>query len=629
MVLRMPDHPESVDESSSSLAGLDIDLALSFVPAWAKEENVRARAARLAETEEDESRGPRPERPARAEREVGRERRGPRPPREGGGRERGGRPERRGAGDRPGRRPRPEGGRGEERRAAPAPVAPVLQGWSLEIQSDPRGVEGMARQLKAGTKAYPLFNLAALVLEKPERFRVSFKRVAEQADSLFQVRVDNSVWLSERDAVAHALARHRDRYYRTETVAVEPPKGAFSFIAVCGMSGTVLGPPNFHDYTAKLMRLHAERFAHVPFEVFKGRVRMVKDEALLEQWKQEQSVREVYIPLERPARPAAAASPAEVVAPATAAENPPAAVVAGAEVTPMPEDAPSAAESAPAPAAKADLVVESASTPESAPAAGESAGAAPTESAVRLESRAALEAHFREHHARRVIMQVRDKTTVPGKVALEISAGPIAARVRRHWEQLRRFPLPLAQRLGQQFVSRGLHLFKAHGRVTYVTPARPRYLDTEATPVDDGIKSILDYLQNHPKAERADQWMALVALRAHLPEAEREPALAKDLLWLLREGHVIDFAGGRLEAARKPRPAPVAAAESTGAEAAAAEAEQHPALEEGQESGEVSATSAEVAEEPALPESPAPVNEIEEVDAAGEPVDGASSEPRS
>jgi hypothetical protein len=99
-------------------------------------------------------------------------------------------------------------------------------------------------------------------------------------------------------------------------------------------------------------------------------------------------------------------------------------------------------------------------------------------------------------------------------------------------------------------------LFKAHGRVTYVTPARPRHLDVESTPVDDGIKGILEYLQAHPKAPRADQWLGLVALRTSLPEAEREAALAKDLLWLIREGHVIDFAGGRLEAARKPKPAP-------------------------------------------------------------------------
>jgi hypothetical protein len=179
---------------------------------------------------------------------------------------------------------------------------------------------------------------------------------------------------------------------------------------------------------------------------------------------------------------------------------------------------------------------------------------------VKLSTRAELEAHFRQHHAARIITQIREKAVVPGPVALQSSAGPVAARVRRKWEELRRFPLPLAQRLGQQFVSRGLHLFKAHGRVTYVTPVRPRYLDLESTPVEEGIKAILEYLQAHPKASRADQWLGLVALRASLPEAEREAALAKDLLWLIREGHVIDFAGGRLEAARKPKPAPAPAA---------------------------------------------------------------------
>jgi hypothetical protein len=409
----------------------------------------------------------------------------------------------------------------------------LLAGWSVEIQSDPRGVEGMAQQLKSGGKAYPLFNLAGLVLERPERFRASFKKSAETAEALFQVKLDGSLWLSERDAVAHVLARHRDRYYLTETVPIDPPKGAFGFIAVCGMSGTVLGPPNFHDYVPRLMRLHAERFAHMPFDVFKSRIRMEKDEALIEKWKQEQSVQEVYVPVERPARGTAApaADAAQSAVPEEAA--PEQTVVSAPEPVVPPGEASDGGAPAAAPVAEI-----------------------PAQPGLKLSTRAELEAHFRQHHAVRIIAEVREKAAVPGPVALQSSAGPVAARVRRMWEELRRFPLPLAQRLGQQFASRGLHLFKAHGRVTYVTPARPRHLDVESTPVDDGIKGILEYLQAHPKAPRADQWLGLVALRTSLPEAEREAALAKDLLWLIREGHVIDFAGGRLEAARKPKPAP-------------------------------------------------------------------------
>lgn len=572
--------PDSSDPASPSqpLTGLDIDLALSFVPAWAKQDAVRERPTFMTASEGEGERSAAPPRgrreggPGRGPREDGPRRR---PEGVGGARRPDGERPRRGG---PDRGPRGTGHRERTERRAPAP--PALQGWSVEIQADPRGVEGMAQQLKAGSKAYPLFNLAGLVLEKPERFRASFKRIAEKPEPLFQVKLDGSLWLTERDAVAHVLAHHRDRYYRTESIQVEPPKGAFSFIAVCGMSGTVLGPPNFHDYTPRLLRLHAERFPHMPFEVFKSRIKMVKDEALLEQWKKEQSIQEIYIPLARPPRRStgnAAAATEVPQAPAASVESQPS-LEASAEAAAPAEAEPGAASAVGAGTLPAEN--EAGSAPEEAAAEtspGPQVAAEPAPDAAsgpKLSSRADLEAHFRQHHAARIITAVRDKAALPARVALQSSAAAVASRVRRLWEELRRFPLPLAQRLGQQFTSRGLYLFKAHGRVTYVTPVRPRYLDLENTPVDDHVRGILEYLHAHPKVSRADQWLGLVALRSALPEAEREAALAKDLLWLIREGHVIDFAGGRLEAARKPKPLPVSAPRAgaevtTGAEAAA------------------------------------------------------------
>ncbi len=125
------------------------------------------------------------------------------------------------------------------------------------------------------------------------------------------------------------------------------------------------------------------------------------------------------------------------------------------------------------------------------------------------------------------------------------------------WEELNRFPLPLAHMLGQQLVAKGLHLFKAHENITYAGVARPHYLDRQATPVAEGVSQILDYVEAHPALPRAEQWKALVALRP-IPEGgvekERDAAVAADLSWLLHEGHIIDFAQRGLEAARKPKP---------------------------------------------------------------------------
>jgi len=125
---------------------------------------------------------------------------------------------------------------------------------------------------------------------------------------------------------------------------------------------------------------------------------------------------------------------------------------------------------------------------------------------------------------------------------------------------LTRFPLPLAHSLGERLASKGLQIFKAHENITCVGVARPRYLDRQATPVSDRLSAMLTYLEEHPKTPRNEQWQALLELFPLTeagPEA-REAAVAADLFWLLHQGHVVDYAGKGLEAARKQhqRPAP-------------------------------------------------------------------------
>ena len=71
----------------------------------------------------------------------------------------------------------------------------------------------------------------------------------------------------------------------------EPPKGVYTFVAQCGISGVILGPPNHHDYQNKLRELHESRFSRMPFEMFKSRVRIVREEAVVKQWVEDQSWR--------------------------------------------------------------------------------------------------------------------------------------------------------------------------------------------------------------------------------------------------------------------------------------------------------------------------------------------------
>src|SRR5215469_7331154 len=411
----------------STLPDNELDLEKLFLPAWAQEP---ASAKHYATYEGEEEKTDR------------RDRRGPRPPRrEGppGERGRGPRPQgdRRGPPRRDGDRGRPPGkgrrdfdrGQPRERREAPPPLPEV----NIALAPDGKGVESLARQIKVTARAYPLFDIARLILQKPERYAVVFsvKKNAEgkAVQPLFLCALDDSLWLSEDEAVAHVLNKHFATFYQAERTATEPPKGKYTFVAQCGMSGVILGPPNYHDYQNQLRKLHAERFSRMPFDAFKSRVRIVSDEAVVKKWIEEKSWKTEYVGLN------------------------------------VPEP-------------------------------------------LRLDSREAVEKHFRETHKENIIKQV-ESHKLNGVAARNLRSPGLTWLVRQAWEDQKRFPLQLATTLSQQFASMGLQFFKVNKTVTHVSVARPHFLDLETTPVSEGVRRIVDFINTKPKSTRRKLMEAL------------------------------------------------------------------------------------------------------------------------
>ena len=116
--------------------------------------------------------------------------------------------------------------------------------------------------------------------------------------------------------------------------------------------------------------------------------------------------------------------------------------------------------------------------------------------------------------------------------------------------------------------------------------ARPHYLDMDATPVSEGIRKIVEFINSHPRTTRKKLLEALapgtnaaaaqpvpaeaqaapagepteaqqpVEAQATAPAAPEAAAVVSDLHWLVHQGHVIEFANGILETAKKPAPRP-------------------------------------------------------------------------
>jgi hypothetical protein len=580
------------DDSNApaDLSSIGIDLSQIFRPSWTVESSDST--ARLAAKYDE---GDRPERfdrqggPRRSEGRGGgqSQNRGPRPERDRNSR--GPRPQ--GAGGRDaksggqrGSRDRdPRDRRQEERRPEPAPK-PVLEGWTISLTPEHSALEAITKQIRSRAKSYPLFELARLVVKLSDRYSITLKAESETSPSLFQVKTDKSIWTSRKAAISHLLSKHLEKFYRRTSITVEAPKGSYSVVAQCGMSGVLLGPPNHHEYQSRLIALHSSRFKNLPFEVYKTRIRMMRDEALMEQWKTEQSTRTVFTPID-PSEESIEA--AEVVA-ETAEKLTPSETVETAEIAPsdaiLEETAAEAVTSEEAPTAETEPTEASEEAEPSESLQNEQ----PSEE-LQLSLEEATE-HFQKTHAENEVEQVASPITVPGRIALHESDPQLHDLLIKTLQELDRFPLPLAQVIGKELTSGGLQIFKAQKKIIHVSVARPRYLDRATTPTSAGVRSILDYLEAHPKQPRNKQWAGLLALRtepAGDDEAalkQREQALGTDLLWLLHQGHVIDFAMGNLQAALRPvqqqKPGQTPAPEATAAATDSTSVEEAPLAEE-------------------------------------------------
>jgi hypothetical protein len=535
----------------SNVSDLGLDLENLFQPAWAQGKTEANRFDKFTGNE-----GVKPERRRGGDRG---ERRGPRREGPGGGEpfgeRRGSRPPR--AGGKFGDRNRKEGSfrrddRPErEEREAPEPLPDV----GVTFQPDDKGVEFIARQIKMTGRAYPLFDIARLILQKPERYAVRLdvkKAVAQSspavqpeeahgqearaasavAQPLFVCALDDTLWLSEDEAVAHVLKNHFATFYQADRTAIEPPKGKYTFVAQCGMSGVILGPPNYHDYQNQLRRLHAERFARMPFDVFKARVKIVKDEAVVKKWVEEQSFKTEYSCLN------------------------------------VPEP-------------------------------------------LKLPTMEDVEKHFRATHKEAIVKSV-EKHIVDGVKSRNLRCSGLYRLIRTEWENQKYFPLQLSTELCRQFSGHGLQFFKVNKTVTHVGVARPLFLDLETTPVSDGIKRIVNFINSTPKCTRkklvetlaptpkpaasASEAPAPAAPAAEvqggstptpteppaIPVAEPTPEqtlVLVDLHWLIHSGAVLEFADGRMETAKKPLPRLPKPEKKPAQEKPAAEPEAPPAIE--------------------------------------------------
>jgi hypothetical protein len=238
----------------------DVILDLNFVPQWARKPPGKNHYSG-SETVQEERK------PRRDDR---------RPPRREGRRD-----------DRP-REPREERPRPPREPIKELPVA-------VSFLPEQKRLASLVRQIHHSRRAYPLMDLANLLIHDSEGYLVKIEVNKDAPEfHLYQCRQCKAVASDEETIINHIIGRHLTDFYDKEEIETEPPAGNFPGVARCRKTGILLGPPNHHSYTDKLNEIHQSRFAHLSLEEYKRNIEIVKDEELVNQWKEESRKQTVY-----------------------------------------------------------------------------------------------------------------------------------------------------------------------------------------------------------------------------------------------------------------------------------------------------------------------------------------------
>ena len=608
--------PQTPDDNGA------LDLSgLNFGPAWARDPS---ESKSLKKFKDRDDRGDRSDSRGRGDRN---DRRGG-----GGGGFRGGG----GGGDRRGggggeRRGGGQGRRDFDNRSPRQEVEPPA-GFKIQLMPAEESLDLLARQVIDSGRTYSVFDLAKVLLQSRDRFRVIYE---SNDRKFYRCREDQSLWLSRDEALRHLWKSDwLTKYYEEVKVEGEAPKGSFSSVARCGISNELLGPPNYHGFQEKLIALHRERFSNMSLDDYKAKVRTERGEEAVEAWLE--SMKQVTKWKPKSGEEEAPAEEAAPVAEETPAADQPVAEEVPAEVAAEPAaEEPVAEVEADGEEAAAEEVTEEAPEPE---AASEEEGAQEDDSAELLDDARALERHFAETHFEKVFEET-DRAWVIGDIKGNLLSPGLLTLLKRCVAEEKRYPSSLMPLVCRQLSGRHVAVFKWDKKLK-VGPSRPHAVSTE-TPLAERPQAMIKYLEQHSGAVLKDFWAAVRP--AEVSDSVKHDWL-QDFQWLLSQGHIIllsdttvhlakktdgpqpakkaarkaaksvDQAPGKPVAKTPPTEAAPAAPPAAGSEAPQAEAPAEPVIAETPEAKPEEASVAETEEAPPVEESTTGATEEEKAD---------------
>ena len=486
--------------------------------------------------------------------------------------------------------------------------------FAVTFYPDDAAFDALVKTIRATCRTIELFEIARTILAKPDRFTIHLARRAAFAEAtageaprppIFLSIPDGLPFESEEAAIAHVLEKHLGLFFDIAEVEVDPPKGNFQVVNRCGVTGELLGPPNYHRYTQIMQQHHAAKVARMPFETYRSRIETVRDPEVINQW---------LAKMRKVTRYTWKTEPAAVPQGGTKAGSSAEAPLGGAkeEASAIPETS-SAGELPVNPEVPIQPPTEpSSSVPPSRTSADDSASKAESVFFDSFEeARAHLVANARDKLARQAT-----HARFHGKEIGLNPPGEIRRSVEGALERQRRFPLDTANALRGRLRREHFTIFKKGAKgVSYVCAVKRKFR-VPGQVFAESIGALISFIEAHPlvkaseliknflgisqSAEPKEDLSAAASAKADAaPKSEPTPVqrekiarLHGDLSWLVHEGYVTEFIDGGLYA-----PPPIAEARKKAVEREENDPENFP---------EPIAADAPPVE---MPEAPAPIEE--------------------
>lgn len=194
-------------------------------------------------------------------------------------------------------RPAPRGGgmqgqrdfrkqpQGARRERAPRETAERFRG-EIRVLPEPKALGTIIRKLQQDSHAYKLKDLAYFLLDNPSSVLLRITPAKDEtAKRFFQCRACGFAATDEAEIAAHACQAHLADYYDAVEEDCEPPKGDFPCVAKCGVTGVLLGPPNFHGFASAIRETMRRNSIKMSEQEYRSRIVMVHDKEAVEEWR--------------------------------------------------------------------------------------------------------------------------------------------------------------------------------------------------------------------------------------------------------------------------------------------------------------------------------------------------------